>query len=299
VLAYLNGTYVPRAGATISVEDRGFIFGDGVYEVWRVLNGRLFEMRRHLDRLIAGLTALRIAPPDVCQPEILEQVATKLLRESGITDGEGTLYLEITRGAALRAHAFPAQSTAPTVYLTVNRFTPPEDLRQRGAIGITVPDVRWLRCDLKTLQLLPNVLAKQAAAEAGAADAILVRDGIVTEGSHTNVMAVIDGALHTHPTNNLILPGITRAVVLELAASLGIPVREVAFAERDIPNVDELFLAGTTTDIMPLVRVNDRTIGNGSPGPVTRRLITAFRANLDAASAGHDEHRATSAPAPA
>jgi D-alanine transaminase len=293
MLAHLNGNYLPRAAATVSVEDRGFIFGDGVYEVWRVINGRLFESERHLERLVSGLTELRIALPDIVQPARLETVASKLLRDSGLSDGEATLYLEITRGSAPRAHAFPAAGTRPTVYLTVNRFTPPEELRARGATSITVPDVRWLRCDLKTLQLLPNVLAKQAAVEAGAADALLVRDGMVTEGSHTNVMAVIDGVIHTHPTNNLILPGITRAVVLELARSLGIAVREAAFAERDIPGFDELFLAGTTTDIMPLVRVNDHAIGDGSPGPIAKRLMAALRERLDATAAASSERHTT------
>jgi D-alanine transaminase len=289
VLAYLNGNYLPRTGATIPVDDRGFIFGDGVYEVWRVVNGRLFETQRHLDRLVSGLTALRITPPDVVQRPMLEEVAGKLLRESGLTEGEGTLYLEITRGSAPRTHAFPPAGTPPTVYLTVKPFTPPNELRARGATGITVPDIRWLRCNLKTLQLLPNVLAQQAAVEAGAIEAVLVRDGMVTEGSHANVMAVIDGTIYTHPANNLILPGITRAVLLELAESLGIPVREVAVAERDIPRLDELFLAGTTTDVMPLVRMNDQVIGNGSPGPISKRLMTALRARLDATAdaAGH------------
>ncbi len=292
MLAYLNGNYLPRAATAISVEDRGFVFGDGVYEVWRVLNGQLFESQRHLDRLLAGLDALRIAPPEETRMAVLTQVAERLLRESGLIDGEASLYLEITRGAALRTHRFPSADIPPTVYLTVNRFTPPEELRSRGATAITVPDVRWLRCNLKTLQLLPNVLAQQAAADAGAVEALLVRDGVVTEGSHTNVLAVIDGAIHTHPLNNFVLPGITRAVVLEHARSLGIPVHEVAFSEQDIPRLDELFLAGTTTDIMPIVRVNDQPIGSGAPGPVTKRLITKLRAHLDASSAAPHEHRA-------
>src|SRR5262249_28153372 len=155
---------------------------------------------------------------------------------------------------------------------TVNRFNPPHDLRARGASCVTVPDVRWLRCNIKTLQLLPNVLAKQTATEQGALEALLVRDGIVTEGSHANCIAVIDGTLRTHPLTNLILPGITRAVVLELARELGMSVLEQPFAESDIPRLDELFLAGTTTDVMPITRVNDVTIGTGKPGAITMRL---------------------------
>jgi D-alanine transaminase len=269
----------------IPVEDRGFIFGDGVYEVWRVIGGRLFETERHLARLKFGLRELRIAEPDLTDADVLCGIADRLLTESGLLDGEATLYVEITRGAAPRTHNFPPAGTKPTVFATVNRFTPPEELRARGAAAITMPDIRWLRCDIKTVQLLPNVLAKQAAVEAGATEAWLIRDGVVTEGSHANVLGVLDGAIRTHPTNNLILPGITRSVVLELARATGIPVVEEAFGERDIANLEEAFLAGTTTDVMPIVRVDDRVIGDGAPGPITRRLHTAFRAHLDASCA--------------
>jgi D-alanine transaminase len=269
----------------IPVEDRGFIFGDGVYEVWRVIGGRLFETERHLARLKFGLRELRIAEPDLTDADVLCGIADRLLTESGLLDGEATLYVEITRGAAPRTHNFPPAGTKPTVFATVNRFTPPEELRARGAAAITMPDIRWLRCDIKTVQLLPNVLAKQAAVEAGATEAWLIRDGVVTEGSHANVLGVLDGAIRTHPTNNLILPGITRSVVLELARAAGIPVVEEAFGERDIANLEEAFLAGTTTDVMPIVRVDDRVIGDGAPGPITRRLHTAFRAHLDASCA--------------
>jgi D-alanine transaminase len=269
----------------IPVEDRGFIFGDGVYEVWRVIGGRLFETERHLARLKFGLRELRIAEPDLTDADVLCGIADRLLTESGLLDGEATLYVEITRGAAPRTHNFPPAGTKPTVFATVNRFTPPEELRARGAAAITMQDIRWLRCDIKTVQLLPNVLAKQAAVEAGATEAWLIRDGVVTEGSHANVLGVLDGAIRTHPTNNLILPGITRSVVLELARAAGIPVVEEAFGERDIANLEEAFLAGTTTDVMPIVRVDDRVIGDGAPGPITRRLHTAFRAHLDASCA--------------
>jgi D-alanine transaminase len=172
VLAYLNGKYIARSTATISVEDRGFIFGDGVYEVWRAVNGRLFEIDRHLARLAVGLSELRIVMPEPLTRESTEQIADRLLRESGLTEGEATFYVEVTRGAAPRAHQFPPSGTPPTVYATVNRLTPPEALRARGAAAITIPDIRWLRCDIKTIQLLPNVWAKQAAVERGAVDAL-------------------------------------------------------------------------------------------------------------------------------
>jgi D-alanine transaminase len=285
VLAYLNGQFLPRSTATVSVEDRGFVFGDGVYEVWRVVNGRLFESERHLSRLEFGLRELRIVLPEPLSLPAIEQIADRLLRESSLTMGEATFYVEITRGAAPRAHQFPAAATPPTVYATVNRLVPAEELRARGAAAITMPDIRWLRCDIKTIQLLPNVFAKQAAAERGAVDALMIRDGVVTEGSHANVVGVLDGTIRTHPTNHLILPGITRSIVLDIARQRGIPVSEEPIGERDIPRLKELFLVGTTTDVMPIVRVDDRPVGEGKPGPITTQLVKEFRAYLDASCA--------------
>jgi D-alanine transaminase len=282
VRAYLNGKFLARSAAVISVDDRGFIFGDGVYEVWRVVNGRLFEAERHAARLASGLRELRIELYEPLTVAAIETIANQLLRDSDLTHGEATLYVQVTRGAAPRVHQFPPAGTAPTVFATVNRLNPPEDLRARGASVITLPDTRWLRCDIKSLQLLPNVLAKQAAVERGALDALFIRDAAITEGSHTNVLGVLDGVIRTHPANNLILPGVTRAIVLDLARGLGIPVSETALAETDIQRLEELFLVGTTTDVMPIIRVNDRPVATGAPGPVTSRLGREFRAYLDA-----------------
>ncbi len=284
MLAYLNGQFLPRSAATISVEDRGFVFGDGVYEVWRVVNGRLFESERHLARLEFGLRELAIHLAEPLTLAAIEEIAERLLRESSLTTGEATLYLQITRGAAPRAHQFPT-NTPPTVYATVNRFSPPEALREKGAAAITMQDIRWLRCDLKTIQLLPNVFAKQAAVERGAVDALMIRDGVITEGSHANVAGVLDGTVRTHPTNHLILPGITRAIVLDIARGLGIPVSEEPIAAADISLLEEAFLVGTTTDVMPIVRIDDLPVRNGKPGPVTTRLVKEFRAYLDASCA--------------
>ena len=285
MFAYLNGQYLPRSSATVSVEDRGFIFGDGVYEVWRVVNGRLFETAKHLARLQFGLIVLRIALPEQLSLTGVEQIAERLLHESGLATGEATFYVQVTRGAAPRAHQFPPAGTAPTLYATVNRLTPPEELRARGATAITMPDIRWHRCDIKTIQLLPNVFAKQAAIERGAIDALMIRDGAVTEGSHANVIGVLAGVVRTHPLNHLILPGITRGIVLDMARAAGIPVSEEPIKESEIPHLEELFLAGTTTDVMPIVRVNDRPVGSGTPGPITTRIVKEFRAYLDASCA--------------
>ncbi len=272
------------------------MFGDGVYEVWRVIDGRAFEADAHLERLAFGLGELRIAPPAIAQPAEFHAMAHRLLGAGGLGEGEATLYLEITRGAAPRTHQFPPPGTRPTVFAVANRLEPPETLRAKGAMAITTPDVRWLRCDIKTVQLLPNVLAKQAAVEKGATEAIFVRDGVVTEGSHTNAFGVLDGAVRTHPSNHLILSGVTRSVVLGIARRLGLMVREEPFRESDIARLTELFVVGTTTDVMPLVRVNDQTIGAGVPGPIATRLQRELRARLDTAGSVEQHGTATIAP---
>jgi len=282
MLVYLNGNYVQDGAATISVLDRGFIFGDGVYEVWRVVRGKLFEGERHLRRLQRGLGELRITPPALADADELPKIARRLLTENGLLEGEATLYVEITRGTAPRSHAFPPANTAPTVFAMAKPLTLHHEVRAAGAKVITTPDVRWLRCDIKTVQLLPNVMAQQQAVEHDALEAVFIRDGVVTEGSHTNVFGVIDGELRTHPQNHFVLPGVTRDVVLEVAAACGIPVRQEAMREQDLERLSELFLSGTTTDVMPVVRIDDRPVGNGKPGPIAQRLYDGLRKRLDA-----------------
>lgn len=277
---YLNGDYVERERASISVDDRGFIFGDGVYEVTRAIRGRLFEGERHVRRLERGLKGLGITPPAEVQDHRLISISECLLRDNGLTNGEALVYLQITRGAAPRTHAFPPADTPPTVYLSAGPFTPPHDLREQGATAITVPDIRWSRCDLKTVNLLPNTMAKQQAVEAGVTEAIFIRDSAVTEGASTNVFAVVDGTLRTYPECNYILGGITRDVVLELAAECGIPVRTTPIYAGDFSRVDELFLTSTTNDVMPVVEVDGHEIGSGKPGPVSQRLYAAFAERL-------------------
>jgi D-alanine transaminase len=272
MLVYLNGRYVPDGEATVSALDRGFIFGDGVYEVWRVVRGQLFEAARHQARLERGLRELRIARPADGTLERLMAIGERLLKENKLTDGDATLYVEITRGTALRTHYFPPAGTAPTLLVMASPFMP-SDTRFTGTRVITQPDVRWLRCDIKTVQLLPNVMARQAATEAGASEAIFVRDGKITEGTHTTVFAVIDGVMRTHPASQLVLPGVTRDVVMELAPDAGIAVREEAIAVDELSRATELFLTGTTTDVTPIVAVDGRPIGNGSPGPIARALL--------------------------
>lgn len=271
MLLYLNGSYLTSAEATISALDRGFVFGDGVYEVWRVLRGQLFESERHQARLERGLRALRITLPQDARLDRIIAIAERLLDGNGLVSGDATLYVEITRGAALRTHYFPPTNTSPTMLVMVSAFTP-SSARFTGTKVITQPDVRWLRCDIKTIQLLPNVLARQAATESGASEAIFVRDGLITEGTHTTVFGVVGGVLRTHPANHLVLPGVTRDVVIDMARELGIEVLEEAIATSELARVSELFLTGTTTDVTPIIEVDGRPIGDGTPGRLTGTL---------------------------
>lgn len=281
---YLNGQYLKAEDAKIPVLDRGFIFGDGVYEVWRFVDGTLFEHERHERRLKNGLKSIEIDVPDR-DVEALADVAERLIGENGLSRGEGTFYVEVTRGAAPRTHAFPPRGTRPTIFGMVSKFQVPEALREAGAKAITQPDVRWLRCDVKTIQLLPNCLAKQKAHEAGALEAIFIRDGIVTEGTHTSVLGVKDGTLLTHPLSPLILPSVTREVVLEIAHEQGVPVKERPFSETELFQLDELFVSGTTTDVTPIVEVDGKKIGAGRPGPVSKQLYAGLQGRLYAESA--------------
>jgi D-alanine transaminase len=279
-IVYLNGKFYPRAEARVSVEDRAFVFGDGVYEVLRAINGRLFATRFHNDRLKRSLDGIRITLEESDSPERFAEVGVQLLRENGLMEGEATVYMQVSRGVATRVHNFPSPPVPPTVYISVASFKPYSDLAESGATAISHPDLRWGRCDLKTLNLLPNVLASQAAKERGAFEAMLIREGVVTEGAKTNFFGVVDGSLRTHPCDNHILPGITRAVLRELANGLRIEFNETPIKVAEIPRLTELFLTGTTTDVMPIVKLDDRPVGKGKPGELTRRLQKVLAENL-------------------
>jgi D-alanine transaminase len=283
-IVYVNGEYVTNDRAVISVDDRGFVFGDGIYEGVRVINGQPFEWDAHAERMSHGLAGLRIAL-GADRVAALRGVCEKLVRDNGLTDGEAFLYLTVTRGAAPRAHAFPAAGTPPTVFVSATRLARKHELRQGGCKAITFEDMRWARCDWKTLNLLGSVLARQAAAEAGAYEAILLRDGLVTEAAASTVFAVVDGVLRTHPLGHRILPSVTRKVVMACAAELEIAVTEVAMTELELRRAREIFLCGTTTDALSVVALDDKPVGAGVPGPIAARLRDALDARLDAGTA--------------
>jgi D-alanine transaminase len=279
-IVYVNGSFVPRAEARISVEDRGFVFGDGVYEVMRVISGRLFAARFHNERLKRSLDGVRISLSAADSPERFTEIGKQLLRKNGLLEGQATLYVQVTRGAATRAHNFPQPEVPPTIYISVARFTPYSEFALTGAPAISHPDLRWGRCDLKTLNLLPNVLASQTAKEKGAFEAMLIRDGVVTEGTKTNFFGVVDGTLRTHPLDSHILPGITRSVLRDLAREVSIDLDETPIRSDEIPRLSELFLTGTTTDVMPIVKLDDKPVGKGKPGELTRKLQRVLAESL-------------------
>jgi len=284
VLVYLNGEYLPAERAVVPAGDRGFLFGDGVYEVTRAVDGRLFAADRHMRRLARGLRALAIDVAPAEQEALLE-VSERLLAENGLAEREAAVYVQITRGAALRTHHFPPAGTRPTAYAFAWRLTPIPELRAEGARVITHPDLRWARCDLKTVNLLPNVLAKQKAHEAGAFEAVLVRDGAITEGSHTSIFGVVDGELRTYPLTHHILPSITREIVLELAVEAGIEVRQQPIRVEELAHLSEMFLTSTTADVLPIVSVDGRPVGTGRPGQVTGRLYARLAELMRAGAA--------------
>lgn len=276
---YLNGRFVAKGDALIPADDRGFIFGDGIYEVVRAINGRLIAWDAHAARLANGLAGLRIDPVGT-DSATMRAVCDRLVKENSLEAGEATIYLQVSRGSAARTHHFPPAGTPTTIYGSASAFKANVEMRAKGAKGITYPDQRWARCDLKTVNLLGPVLARQAAAEAGAYEAVLHRDGMVTEGAATNCFAVIGGVLRTAPLSNYILPGITRSLLLPIAKELKIPVEERSVSLIELPRVDELFVCGTTTDVQALVMLDEKPVGSGAVGPITAKLRDALAAQL-------------------
>jgi len=271
-VAFLNGLFVPLDEAKVSIEDRGFQFGDGVYEVIRTYKGRPFSLDAHLDRLDRSAAALDLSQPYsriAWTRHILEGIERAAYPESKI-------YLQITRGVAPRDHAY-ADDTTPTVVMTIREFHPLDrSVQATGVNAMTTEDIRWGRCDIKSVNLLANVLARQHVKQARVFEAILINGGFVTEGAISNVMIVQGGAVVTAPEGPRILSGVTRAVVLDLARTEGLPILERFVSQADLYQADEVFLTGTTVEVLGVVRIDGKVIGDGQPGPITRRLAASF-----------------------
>ncbi len=271
-VAYVNGRFVAHDQAVVHIEDRGYQLSDGVYEVWAVFDGHLSDAAGHVTRLARSLAELRIAQP--MSEQALNILLAETVRRNGVVDGQ--IYLQVTRGVARRDHAFPNPPVSPSVVITA-RTVDHAAGQARAAAGvavITVPESRWARCDIKTVGLLPNVLAKQVAREAGAAEAWFIDDlGLVTEGASSNAWIVdSDGVLRTRGIQANILRGVTRQSLLAIAAESGMTVEERAFTVQEARDAREAFITGAGTLVMPVVRIDSHTLGDGAPGPVAKRL---------------------------
>lgn len=268
---YLNGQYLPLDEAKISVMDRGFLFGDGIYEVIPAYSGSLFHFSEHMERLENSLSSIRLVNPHDREQwlEILTPLLDKNLDQS--------VYLQITRGvAAKRDHAFP-ENVTPTVFAMCSNIVPFENL-DSGVKAISVDDSRWELCNVKATTLLANILLKQQAVEKGCAEAILVKDGYVTEGAASNIFAVIDGILITPPQGCEILPGITRDVILEIARQNNISYSEDIISLDALKTASEIWLTSSTREIVPVVQLDNETIANGKPGPIWQTMNRLFQA---------------------
>lgn len=272
-IVYLNGEFLPIEEAQVPVLDRGFIFGDGVYEVIPVYSRHPFRLQEHLRRLQQSLDGIRIANPyplDTWARLVIDLIARNAPEDQSV-------YLHVTRGVAPRDHAFPKQAT-PTVFMMSNPLlTPPREQIEQGIALVSAKDNRWDRCDIKAIALLPNVLLRQQAVDAGAIESVLFRDGILTEGAASNIFAVAQGVILAPPKDHHMLPGITYDLILELAAADGIPVETGKFAEARIRAADELWMTSSTKEVLAIVSLDGQPVGDGRPGPLFHRMYRLYQ----------------------
>ncbi len=275
-IAYLNGNFMPLDEARISPLDRGFLFADGVYEVIPAYRGKLFRLAEHLDRLDASLAAIEL--PNPLPRTDWTILFNSLIEQNG--SGNIYIYLQVTRGAAAkRDHAFPVPPVAPTIFAMTGQIaTPAADMPDTttGVAAITLDDIRWSRCDIKSVALLANVLMRQQAVSEGASEAILIRDGFATEGSASNFFIVKCGVIVTPPKSHLILPGITRDLLVELAREHGMPVEEKEVTEVELKSAEELWISSSTREVVPVTRLNGHPINSGKPGPVWKQMARHY-----------------------
>ena len=276
-IAYLNGKFLPKDELKISPDDRGFLFADGIYEVVRWYQGFFYDMENHFIRLKRSMRALRIIWPD---EDSFISLARDLIKLNGLEQQPALVYFQVTRGAAPRSHNFPSPAVSPTTYGFATGFIPDTSAIEKG-IGVLVKkEIRWSRCDIKSVALLPNTLSFQEAAEQGYRECIFVRDGLITEGSHSNIFFVINDTIFTHPESDHILSGITRKNVLRIARETGISVSEIAVSETMIENINEAFLTNTGAEVTPVTKLGKWIVGNGHPGQITKLLIQKFQAEI-------------------
>lgn len=273
----VDGQVLDRVSAKVDIEDRGYQFGDGVYEVIRVYNGKMFTGTEHLQRLVESAEKIRLTLPYT--PAELEAKMEELITKNELETG--TVYMQFTRGTSPRNHVFPGADVAPTFVAYTRKVPRPQEAMEKGVRTILDEDIRWLRCDIKSLNLLGNLLSKQKAAEVGCFEAILHRGETVTEGSHSNISIIKDGVIITHPADNHILNGISRQKVLEICANEQIPFEERAYTLDELFAADEVFSSGTTVEVMPVIEIEGKPVGNGNPGPLTKQLQVLFKAEIE------------------
>lgn len=273
-LAYLNGEYKPLNEAKVSVQDRGFLFGDGVYEVVPVYARRPFRLQEHLQRLDASLDAIRLPNPH--SHSAWATIVERLIAEADFEDQQ--VYLQVTRGAApVRNHAFPTEAHPTVLGLTEELKPPSPELLSEGVGAVSAEDIRWLRCDIKSISLLANCMLRQLAVDAGCAETVMFRNGLLTEGAAANIFVVKEGKLLAPPKSHLMLPGITYDVILEIAArqNLACQVRNISAAE--VHAADELLMTSSTREVLPIITLDEKPIGNGKPGPISLQLAAWYQ----------------------
>ncbi|MCX4188375.1 D-amino acid aminotransferase [Methylophaga sp. OBS4] len=270
---YLNGEFMPAEQAKVSVFDRGFLLGDGVYEVIPVYDGLPFRLLQHLQRLQRSLNGVRMANPHT--DDEWTSIIARLVTENG--GGDQAVYLQVTRGVAARDHVFP-EGVEPTAFVMSNHIKPlPASYKTEGVKAITVADIRWAQCDIKAITLLPNSLLRQQAEDAGAQEALLIRDGYLTEGSASNAYAVIEGVIYTAPKDEKVLPGITRDLVLELANKAGLPYLEQAVTEQQLNEASEIWISSSTREVLPVTTLNNKPVADGKPGPIWQQIERLYQ----------------------
>jgi D-alanine transaminase len=273
---FLNGEFVKRNDAKVDIEDRGYQFGDGIYEVIRVYGGDVYTMNEHMERLYQSAEKMKLKIPFDLQE--LTSIVFKLIEANEVE--EGIVYMQVSRGISPRQHHFPGEDVSGSVIAYTKEIPRPLKQMEEGVTVTLVEDIRWLRCDIKSLNLLGNILAKEEASSKGHFEAIQHRGETVTEGSSSNAFIVKDGTIFTHPATNLILNGITRRVIKDIAVKNGVPFVEQTFTVDELLSADEIFIASTTSEVMPIIKVDDVTIGQGIPGPVTTKLQEWFTGNI-------------------
>lgn len=278
-ITYFNGNFIPQKEVKISPDDRGFLFADGVYEVIRWYEGFFFDMESHLSRMKRNLRELRI---NWSGSDLLPSIALDLIKLNNLESQPSLIYIQVTRGVAKRSHNFPSPEVNPTVYANAWGITPDHNLKDKGIKVMLKEDIRWSRCDIKSVALIANTISFQEACENGLKECIFVRNGIITEGSHSNIFFVIDKTLFTHPESNLILSGVTRKNILRIAQQSGIKVREEALHENKLRFAQEAFITNTSSEAIPVIEIGGNTIGEGVPGPVTRLICERFEAEITA-----------------